>query len=112
MKSSDYPVDENFETSVSRHADNRKRYAIMMKVSRHKLGFNADEVIDVVDLKLPIEVSGSFDVAVGIYPAYHMNRCHGISALLSDVPENVEQFLVNVNFEATKTTRKKTKQPV
>ena len=40
-----------------------------------------------------------------------MNKLHWISVLLPDVPENVVQFLVNVSFEATKTTKKKTTQP-
>ena len=32
--SPDYPFDEDFETAVMRHADNRKWYAIVMRVSR------------------------------------------------------------------------------
>ena len=45
--SPDYPFDENFETAVLRHADNRKWYAIVMRVSRRKFGLDSDEVIDV-----------------------------------------------------------------
>ena len=52
----DYPFDEDFETAVLRHTDNRKWYAIVMKVSRRKFGFDSDEVIDVVNLKLPTEM--------------------------------------------------------
>ena len=108
--SPDYPFDEDFETAVLRHSDNRKWYALVMRVSRRKFGFDSDEVIDVVNLKLPIEMFGSFGVADGVYPAYHMNKLHWISVLLPDAPEDVVQFLVNVSFEATKTTKKKTKQ--
>ena len=104
--SPDYPFDEDFETSVLRHADNRKWYAIVMRVSRRKFGFDSDEVIDVVNLKLPTEMYGSFGVADGVYPAYHMNKLHWISVLLPDAPEDVIQFLVNVSFEATKDKRK------
>ena len=88
--SPDYPFDEDFETAVLRHTDNRKWYAIVMRVSRRKFGFESDEVIDVV------------------YPAYHMNKLHWISVILPDAPDDVVQFLVNVSFEATK-YRKKTK---
>ena len=98
----DYPFDEDFETTVLRHVDNRKWYAIVMKVSRRKFGFDSDEVIDVVNLKLPTEMFGSFGVADGIYPAYHMNKLHWISVLLPDAPEDIIQFLVNVSFEATR----------
>ena len=104
--SPDYPFDEDFETVVLRHADNRKWYALVMKVSRRKFGFESDEVIDVVNLKLPTEMFGSFGAADGVYPAYHMNKLHWISVLLPDVPDDVAQFLVNVSFEATKSKTK------
>ena len=100
--SPDYPFDEDFETAVLRHAENRKWYAIVMRVSRRKFGFDSDEVIDVVNLKLPIEMFGSFGATDGVYPAYHMNKLHWISVLLPDAPDDVVRFLVNVSFEATK----------
>ena len=100
--SPDYPFDEDFETAVLRQRNNRKWYAIVMKVSRRKFGFDSDEVIDVVNLKLPIEMFGSFGATDGVYPAYHMNKLHWISVLLPDAPDDVVRFLVNVGFEATK----------
>ncbi len=102
----DYPFDKDFETAVLRHADNRKWYAIVMKVSRRKFGFDSDEVIDVVNLKLPTEMFGSFGATDGVYPAYHMNKLHWISVLLPDAPTDMVQFLVNVSFEATKFSKK------
>lgn len=108
--SPDYPFDEDFETAVLRHSDNRKWYAILMRVSRCKFGFDSDEVIGVVNLKLPTEMFGSFGATDGVYPAYHMNKLHWISVLLPDAPDDVVQFLVNVSFEATKTIKKKTKR--
>ena len=104
--SPDYPFDEDFETAVLRHGENRKWYEIAMKVSRRKFGFDSDEVIDGVNLKLPTEMFGSVGVADGVYPAYHMNKLHWISVLLPDTPDDVVRFLVNVSFEATKDKRK------
>ena len=104
--SPDYPFDKDFETAVLRHTNNRKWYAIVMKVSRRKFGFDGDEVIDVVNLKLPAEMFGSFGATDGVYPAYHMNKLHWISVLLPDAPNDVIQFLVNVSFEATRDKRK------
>ena len=106
----DYPFDDWMESAVLRHANNKKWYAIALRVSRRKFGFDSDEVIDVVNLKLPTEMFGSFGVADGVYPAYHMNKLHWISVLLSDAPDDVVQFLVNVSFEATKDKRKHKKQ--
>ena len=87
--SPDYPFDEDFETAVLRHMNNRKWYAIVMRVSRRKFGFDSDEVIDVVNLKLPTEMFGSFGAADGVYPAYHMNKLHWISVFIPDAPEDV-----------------------
>ena len=108
--SPDYPFEKDFETAVLRHNENRKWYALVMRISRRKFGFDNDEVIDVVNLKLPVEMFGSFGVADGVYPAYHMNKLHWISVLLPDAPEDVVQFLVNVSFEATKDKRKRGKK--
>lgn len=102
----DYPFDDWMESAVFRHAVNKKWYAIALRVSRRKFGFDSDEVIDVVNLKLPTEMFGSFGAADGVYPAYHMNKLHWISVLLPDAPDDIIQFLVNVSFEATKDKRK------
>ena len=98
----DYPFEDLNETAVMRHTDNRKWYAIVMRVSRRKFALESDEIIDVVNLKLPTEMFGSFGAADGVYPAYHMNKLHWISVLLPDAPDDVVSFLTNVSFEATK----------
>ena len=103
--SADYPFDEDFETAVLRHASTRKWYAIVMRVSRRKFGFERDEIIDVVNLKLPTEMFGSFGAADGVYPAYHMNKLHWISVLLPDAPEDTLRFLADVSFEATRSKK-------
>ena len=108
--SPDYPFEDDFETAVLRHADNRKWFAIVMQVSRRKFGFDSDEVIDVVNLKLPTEMFGSFGATDGVYPAYHMNKLHWISVLLPDAPNDVVKFLLNASFEATKSKIKRGKK--
>jgi predicted DNA-binding protein (MmcQ/YjbR family) len=105
--SPDYPFDDWMESAVLRHADNKKWYAIVLRVSRRKFGIDSDEVIDVVNLKLPTEMFGSFGAADGVYPAYHMNKLHWISVLLPDAPYDVLKFLLNASFEATKDKRKR-----
>ena len=103
----DYPFEGDFETAVFRHSGSRKWYAIVMRVSRRKFGFDSDEVIDVVNLKLPTEMFGSFGASDGVYPAYHMNKLHWVSVLLPDSPDDIVEFLLNVSFEATKSKAKK-----
>lgn len=106
----DYPFDEDFETAVLRHTENKKWYALVMRVPRRKLGLHSDEVVDVVNLKLPTEMFGSFGACDGVYPAYHMNKLHWISVLLPDADTDVISFLTNASFEATKRKQKKNKQ--
>ena len=103
----DYPFDEDFETAVFRHTGNRKWYAIIMRVSRRKFGLDSDEVIDVVNLKLPLEMFGSFGAADGVYPAYHMNKVHWISVLLPDAAQDLAEFLVGASYEATRDKKRK-----
>ena len=98
----DYPFDDDNLTAVLRHSDNRKWYAIVMRVSRRKFGIESDEAVDVVNLKLPTEMFGSFGVSDGVYPAYHMNKLHWISVLLPDTSDETVSFLTNASFEATK----------
>ena len=105
----DYPFDGDFETAVLRHSDNRKWYALVMEIPRSKLGQDSGEVIGVVNLKLPIEMFGSFGESDGVYPAYHMNKLHWISVLLPDAPDDVVHFLLNASFEATRDKRKRRK---
>ena len=105
----DYPFEEDFETAVLRHADNRKWYALVMEIPRSKLGQDSGEVIGVVNLKLPVEMFGSFGESDGVYPAYHMNKLHWISVLLPDAPDDVVHFLLNASFEATRDKRKRRK---
>ena len=78
-----------------------------MRVSRRKFGLDSDEIVDVVNLKLPIEMFGSFDASDGVYPAYHMNKLHWISVLLPDAKEDLIDLLVNASYEATKTKKKR-----
>lgn len=104
-----HPFEDDFETSVLRHGSTHKWYALAIRVSRRKFGFDSDETVDVVNLKQPLEMFGSFGTADGVYPAYHMNKLHWISVLLPDAPDDVVQFLTNASYEATKAKKKRSK---
>ena len=80
-----------------------------MKVSMRKFGLASDRTVDIVNLKLPVEMFGSFSKDDGVYPAYHMNKLQWISVLLSDAADGTVEFLTNVSYEATKTKRRNRK---
>ena len=96
----DRPFDDAY-TEVLRHAESRKWYALVMRVSRRKLGLSSDEVTDVVNLKLPCELFGSFGASDGVYPAYHMNKLHWISVVLADASADTVALLTHASFIAT-----------
>ena len=103
----DHPFEDDFVTTVLRHSDTRKWYGLIIEVSRRKFGFESDETIDIVNMKLPVEMFGSFGEEDGVHPAYHMNKLHWVSVLLPDAPDDVVKFLINVSFEATRTRPKR-----
>ena len=103
----DYPFEEDFETAVMRHTDSRKWFCICMRVPKSKLVGDSNKIIDVVNVKLPLDMHGSFDATDGVYPAYHMNKLHWVSIILEDAPDEIVRFLLNASFEVTKTKRRK-----
>lgn len=106
--SPDCPFEDDLTTTVVRHSDNRKWYGIIMKVSRRRFGMDSDEMIDVVNMKLPVQMMGSFGRNDGVYPAYHMNKLHWVSVLLPDAYDETIKLLIDVSFEATKSKKKNT----
>ena len=99
----DHPFEEDFVTTVLRHSDTRKWYGIVMEVSRRKFGFDSDEVIDVVNMKLPVEMFGSFGKEDGVHPAYHMNKTHWITVVLDgSVPRPFINRMIAKSYLLTK----------
>lgn len=106
----DYPFENDFETAVLRHPDNKKWYALTMRVSKSKFGHKSDKAVWVVNMKLPIELFGSFNANDGVYPAYHMNKLHWISVLIEEAEKETIEFLTDVSFDATQKKSKTNKK--
>ena len=107
----DHPFEGDFETAVFRHGDTGKWYALVMTIPKRRLGIDSDEAAPVVNLKLPLEMAGSFTAEAGVYPAYHMNKLHWVSVLLPTAPDDVVRFLLHVSHEATRPKKKKALEP-
>ncbi len=99
--SPDYPFGDLNGAAVFRHGEAGKWYGIVMRVSKAKLGLSSNEPCDIVNLKLPIELFGSFSKKDGVYPAYHMNKVHWISVLLSDANDETVKLLTDASYSAT-----------
>ncbi|QHB34770.1 MmcQ/YjbR family DNA-binding protein [Yersinia canariae] len=69
--------------AVLRHHDGKKWFAIVMNVPGTKLGLKTDDEVEVLEVKVRPEYIGSLRQKDGILPAYHMNKEHWVSVLLS-----------------------------
>ena len=98
----DYPFDDWMESAVLRHSDTRKWYAITMTVSQSKLNIDGDEQIDIVNLKLPNEMIGSFGIEDGVYPAYHMNKLHWLTLALDECDAEMLRWLLDISYDLTR----------
>lgn len=94
--------------AVLRHSDNRKWYAIIMNVSKDKLGLDGTEEVDIIDVKCESGMIGSLRMTEGIVAGYHMNKGNWISVLLDgSVDESMIYNLLDMSFELTKDKAKK-----
>ena len=70
------------DNAVVRRKDNKKWYAALLTVSRRKLGFDSDEKIEILDLRMtPEDIENTVD-STKILPGYHMNKKHWITICL------------------------------
>lgn len=87
---------------VLRHGDSRKWYAIIMDVSKNKLGLSGDEIVDILDVKTDPILSGSLRDGKGIFPGYHMQKGGWISILLDgSVDKQQILWLLDMSFAIT-----------
>lgn len=89
--------------AVLRHKDSLKWYAVLITVSKSKLGLDGDESVEILGLKCtPLLIDGLVD-KVHYFPAYHMNKQHWISILLDNtLPINDILNLMDLSFSLTK----------
>lgn len=95
----------NYE--VFRNISSRKWFAIIMDVQKNKVGFEGEDMIDILNLKADPIMSGAFMSNPGIMPGYHMNKTHWITVLLDGtVPIDVVELLMSSSYELTNKKKK------
>jgi len=102
----DYPFEKDTETAVFRHISNKKWFAIAMRVPLKRFKADGESIVDVVNVKIPPEMFGSFSENDGVYPAYHMNKAHWVSILIEFASDETVDFLLNASFFVTKSRKK------
>ncbi|HHH0250398.1 TPA: MmcQ/YjbR family DNA-binding protein [Yersinia enterocolitica] len=83
--------------AVLRHHDGNKWFGIVMNVPGTKLGLKTDDELDILEVKVRPEYIGSLRKKDGILPAYHMNKEHRVSVLLSSSlsPNEIHELLAD-----------------
>ena len=83
---------ETSDTAVFRKGKRKKWYAVVMNISRSKLGLKSDEKVTVLNVKLnPNDVALLVD-RKGYFPAYHMNKKHWCTLILDGTLSDDEVF--------------------
>ncbi len=96
------------EYEVFRHSDNRKWFAVFMRIDISKLGILENRKVNVVNLKIRNEVLDLIWQENGIFPAYHMNKEHWISVLLDgSVSNEIIETLLDASHKATMNNQRK-----
>ena len=96
----EYPWASSPTFAVFRHENNKKWFAVIMNITKDKLGLDSTEKIDVVNLKCdPIM---NVTTETGVFPAYHMSKTHWISVCLDgSVDEDKIKWLLDLSFDLT-----------
>lgn len=107
----EYPWAKMPTFAVFRHSNNKKWFAVIMTITKDKLGLDSTESIDVVNLKCDPLMNVTTEK--GIFPAYHMSKTHWISvALDGSVQEDKVKWLLDLSYDLTNKKIKKKKEEV
>lgn len=104
----EFPWVKDPDSMVFRHKNNRKWFALIMNVTKDKLGVSDDGVLDILNVKCEPAMIGSLLAQTGFYPAYHMNKGNWISvALDGSVEDEKIKMLLDMSFGLTAPKLKK-----
>ena len=107
----DCPFEDEFDAWVFRHPDNKKWFALIMRIKKCKLGFNSDEYIDIVNLKCAPEIMDDLYLESGVFPAYHMNKKHWLTLCLDgSCDDKTLKWVTKISYDLTKKKIKKAKK--
>ena len=100
--SAEYPWAVSPENAVFRHRENKKWFALLLRVAGDKLGCPGTAPVWILNVKCDPLMIGSLCSMEGIYPAYHMNKTHWISIAMDDrVPRVLVQDLLDQSYAST-----------
>ena len=82
----DKPFKNDNVSTVFRHSNNNKWFALLMKIPKNRLGEYSDKIVDIVNIK----------------SAYHMNKEHWITICLDgSVDDEKILSLIDISYDLT-----------
>ena len=104
----DYPFPMDDVSCVFRHGDNRKWFALVMRVPYRTLGMDRDGSADILNVKCDPLLIGSLRGKPGFLPAYHMNKARWMTVLLDgSAGREAIEMLVAVSYDLTAGKKRK-----
>lgn len=76
--------------AIVRRKDSAKWYAVFMTISKNKLGFASNKIVEILNLHLKPQKAEELIMTGKYFPAYHMNKNHWISVLLDENTDYAE----------------------
>ena len=104
----DCPFEDELDAWAFRHPDNKKWFALVMRIKKCKLGIDSSEFIDVVNLKCAPEIMDDLWHEYGVFPAYHMSKKHWLTLCLDgSCNDETIKFVTNISYTLTEKKIKK-----
>ena len=91
------------KNAVVHRKSSKKWYAVILTVSKRKIGLNSDELVEIINLhNSPEEIEKLIDNKK-YFPAYHMNKKHWCTICLDGTVELKEIYkLIDISYELAK----------
>lgn len=104
----EYLWESDPKSAIFRHKGSKKWYALVMNISKEKLGLAESEHADVLNVKCDPLMLGSLLMENGFFPAYHMNKNSWVSVILDNsVPDDKICFLIGLSYNSVTPKRKR-----
>lgn len=70
------------DNAIWRRGDNNKWFGVLLKVSKRKLEYNSDELVEIIDLRVEPNLIDELVDNEKYFKGYHMNKKHWITICL------------------------------
>lgn len=86
----EYNIDLEFlwhkfpQHSIWRRKDNSKWFGLFGIVSGKKIGLNSNELVEILDVRMPFDDIVNNVDNISLFPGYHMNKKHWVTVVLDE----------------------------